>query len=66
FGAEDGKLTRLFFFLACKDDRTHLHVLARLVRMLDDRGTLEALMAAESPEQLEERLAHREMEVLNE
>ncbi|MBS3821855.1 MAG: PTS sugar transporter subunit IIA, partial [Phycisphaerae bacterium] len=62
FGAEDGKLTRLFFFLACKDDRTHLHVLARLVRMLDDRGTLEALMAAESPEQLEERLAHREME----
>jgi PTS system nitrogen regulatory IIA component len=65
FGAEDGTLTRLFFFLACKDDSTHLHVLARLVRMLDDKETLASLIAAETPEELEERLAHREMEVLN-
>lgn len=65
FGAEDGGLTRLFFFLACKDDRTHLHVLARLVRMLDDKDTLAAIMAAETPDELEESLAHRELEVLN-
>jgi PTS system nitrogen regulatory IIA component len=65
YGAEDGSLTRMFFFLACKDDRTHLHVLARLVRMLDDKETLASLMTAETPDELEERLAHRELEVLN-
>ncbi|MGH8016800.1 MAG: PTS sugar transporter subunit IIA [Opitutaceae bacterium] len=29
FGAEDGESTRLFFLIAAKDDRAHLHALAR-------------------------------------
>ena len=65
FGAEDGSLTRLFFLVCGKDDRTHLHVLARLVRMLDNRGVVETLLECETPEQLAETLAHREMEVLH-
>lgn len=51
FGAADGSLTRLFFLIVCKDDRTHLHVLARLGRMLQDRKDVEELLAAESSEQ---------------
>lgn len=65
FGSEDGSLTRLFFLVCGKDDRTHLHVLARLVRMLDDPGVVEHLMSRETADELAEALAHREMEVLN-
>lgn len=65
FGAQDGSLTRLFFMVCCKDETTHLHVLARLVRMLDDRGLLEELIAAPDAARLEELLAHREMEMLH-
>lgn len=65
FGAKDGSLTRLFFLVCCKDDRTHLHVLARLVRILDERNIVERLMDSETPEQLGEILAHRELEVLH-
>lgn len=65
FGSEDGSLTRLFFLVCGKDDRTHLHVLARLVRMLDDHGVVEHMTSRETPDQLAEALAHCEMEVLN-
>ncbi len=65
FGAEDGSLTRLFFLICCKDDRTHLHVLARLVRLLDDKNIVQTLIDSETPEQLAETLAHRELEVLH-
>jgi excisionase family DNA binding protein len=65
FGAEDGSLTRLFFLVCCKDERTHLHVLARLVRMLDQPQAIELFLSADDGEHLCERLAHREMEVLN-
>jgi len=64
FGAENGALTRLFFMVCCKDDRTHLHVLARLVRILDDPPTMTTLLDAQTPEELANILAHREMEVL--
>jgi excisionase family DNA binding protein len=65
FGADDGSMTRLFFLICCKEDKTHLHVLARLVRMLNDADTIDELCHTESPEELAELLAHREMEVLH-
>jgi excisionase family DNA binding protein len=65
FGAEGGKLTRLLFLVCCKDERTHLHVLARLVRLLDDPGVIENLLGAQSSDELAEMLAHRELEVLH-
>ncbi|MBN1554627.1 MAG: PTS sugar transporter subunit IIA [Phycisphaerae bacterium] len=65
FGSEDGSLTQLFFLVCGKDDRTHLHVLARLVRMLDDHGVVDHLLECQTPDHLAEALAHREMEVLN-
>ena len=52
FGAPDGSLTRLFFLGCCKDERTHLHLLARLAQMLHTPGVLDDLMAADSPDEL--------------
>jgi PTS system nitrogen regulatory IIA component len=64
FGAEDGSLSRLFFFICCKDERTHLHVLARIVRMLDAVGFVDSLLECQSPRELKETLAHREIEII--
>jgi nitrogen PTS system EIIA component len=60
YGAVDGSLTRLFFLICCKDERTHLHVLARLARILYDRPVVEEFLAAESAEQLRSALVERE------
>ncbi len=64
FGALDGRLTDLFFLMASQDDRHHLHVLARLCRMLDDEDSIERLRAAETAEEMIEVLKQREQEVL--
>ncbi|MCY2932403.1 MAG: PTS sugar transporter subunit IIA [Planctomycetota bacterium] len=60
FGAEDGSLTRLFFLICCKDERTHLHVLARLALMLHEPEAIAELIAAGSGQELRELLALRE------
>ncbi len=65
FGAEDGGLTRLFFLICCKDDRTHLHVLARLARMLSDGEALENFLQAETPDELGSLLLLREQACLD-
>jgi mannitol/fructose-specific phosphotransferase system IIA component (Ntr-type) len=52
YGAADGSLTRLFFLICCKDERTHLHVLARLARMLHEPASIEELLSAQDAEQL--------------
>jgi PTS system nitrogen regulatory IIA component len=63
FGAQDGSLTRLFFLICCKDDRTHLHVLARISRMLDE-ATVEGLLSAEDAEGMRQLLQRREEALL--
>lgn len=47
FGAPNRALTDLFFLVVCRDSRTHLHVLARLGRMLQNPQFLEGLRATE-------------------
>ena len=49
FGAPDGRLTDLFFLTASQDDRHHLHILARLCRMLYDEDFVARLQDAETP-----------------
>jgi PTS system nitrogen regulatory IIA component len=49
FGGPPGVLTDLFFLVLCRDDATHLKVLARLSRLLLRPEFLDALRAAESP-----------------
>jgi PTS system nitrogen regulatory IIA component len=48
FGEPSGQLTDIFFLVCCRDDRTHLQVLARLSRLLLRPGFLEALRAADN------------------
>lgn len=65
FGAEDGGLTRLFFLICCKDDSTHLHVLARLARMLSDDAARGEFLHAETTDQLGRLLLQREQACLD-
>lgn len=46
FGAANASLTDLFFLVVCRDAKTHLQVLARLGRMLQQTGFLNALREA--------------------
>lgn len=59
FGSSYGGLSRLFFMICCHDDRHHLAVLARLVRILDE-GTIGKLMEVETREELLQTLIHKE------
>lgn len=64
FGAEDGTLTRLFFLICCKDERTHLHVLSRLARLLHAPGALELMLDVQNSNELIEILTQTEQAVL--
>jgi PTS system nitrogen regulatory IIA component len=48
FGAPHGQLSDIFFLVCCRDDRTHLRVLARLSRLLLRPGFIEDLRNADS------------------
>ncbi len=49
FGASDGRLSDIFFLVCCRDERTHLRVLARLTRLLQRPDFLDELRAAQTP-----------------
>lgn len=46
FGAPDNALTDMFFLVVCRDTRTHLHVLARLGRLIQTPEFLDDLRHA--------------------
>ncbi len=50
FGAANNSLTDMFFLVICRDPRTHLHVLARLGRMLQQSGFIDTLREAPDSE----------------
>lgn len=64
FGAPGGGLTDLFFLICCRDDRTHLRVLARLTRLFLRPGFLDELRAAETPAESWEKIASTEQQLL--
>jgi PTS system nitrogen regulatory IIA component len=63
FGAVDGSLTRLFFLICCKDDSTHLHVLARLAQILHEPHAADLLMTCETADELRECIHNLEAKV---
>jgi len=63
FGSPYRELTRLFFLICCHDDRHHLRVLARLMRLLDEE-TVESLMEIETSEAFLQHLMKKENEVI--
>ena len=64
FGEPNGSLTDIFFLVCCRDDRTHLQVLARLSRLLLRQDFLDALRAAEGPIETWELIDAAERELL--
>lgn len=48
YGAPNGNLTDLFFLVCCRDEGTHLRVLARLSRLLLRPGFIDGLREAET------------------
>lgn len=50
FGAERGVLTDIFFLVCCRDEVTHLRVLARLSRLLLRPGFVDDMRASETAE----------------
>jgi PTS system nitrogen regulatory IIA component len=66
YGAPDGRLTDLFFMICSRDDHYHLHIMARLCRMLHDESYRQSLRQAESAEKIIEIMQEREEEVMAE
>ncbi len=64
FGAPRGELTDLFFLVLCTDARTHIRVLARLARLLQKPGLIDALRATGSAAEAYEMLTAAERELL--
>lgn len=58
------QLTDLFFLIASTDDAGHLHVLARLSRLLSSPGFIDLLRTAESAVTLHAEIAKREQELI--
>lgn len=59
FGAPDGEATRVFVLMAAKDERHHLHALARLTRVLR-AGLVPRVLRAETPEAVIEAVSWAE------
>jgi PTS system nitrogen regulatory IIA component len=66
FGGPRSRLTDLFFLICCRDDRTHLRVLARLSRLMLRPGFLETLRAAETSADALQVIRSTEAELLTE
>lgn len=64
YGAPDGELTDLFFMTASQDAHHHLHLLARLCRILQDPDLVTALRCAESNEAITTLMTEREAALL--
>jgi PTS system nitrogen regulatory IIA component len=66
FGSPDGRTTDLFFLLCAQDDRTHLHLLARICMMCYHTSVLMDLRDADSAESMAAALIAAEVEVIKE
>lgn len=62
FGSNQHELTRLFMLVCCHDDRHHLRVLARLMRILAE-DTIPTLLEVESAEEMLALLIDKERSI---
>jgi nitrogen PTS system EIIA component len=64
FGAPGGALTDIYFLVCCRDQATHLRVLARLSRLLLRPGFVEELRDAETAAETRQRIETAERELV--
>jgi PTS system nitrogen regulatory IIA component len=65
FGEPSGRLTSLFFLLLFPDSHRHVHILARLNRLLRSSGFIEAVLCAKSHEEVLDLVYRRELTVIS-
>jgi PTS system nitrogen regulatory IIA component len=63
FGSPDGGLTDLFFMVASQDEQTHLHLLARLARVLRHEHLPDDLRRAETERQVRTLIVEAERQI---
>lgn len=63
FGAPDGGLTDVFFLVVAKDASSHLHLLARLGRMVAEGDLAPSLRECDTPEKAREAILETELKV---
>lgn len=63
FGGSNRLPTDLFFLVACRDSRTHLHVLARLGRMMQSPGFIEELRSIEDSHAAYEFIVNADLQI---
>jgi PTS system nitrogen regulatory IIA component len=66
FGEPNGGLTDIYFLVCCREEQTHLRVLARLARLLLRPGFLDELREAETPGSTWEVIAASERALISE
>ena len=64
FGAPRHVMTDLFFLVACRDSRTHLHVLARLGRLLQTPGFVDDLRAIDNSSEAYDFLCQADRQII--
>lgn len=65
FGAPGGAYTRFFFLICSQDDRTHLHLLARISMICRQTDILDQLMDVDSSGEMLDRLAAAEQSMID-
>lgn len=65
FGEASGRLTSLFFLLLFPDPHRHVHILARLNRLLRSTDFIETILRANSHEEALDIVYRRELEVIS-
>ncbi len=65
FGEASGRLTSLFFLLLFPDPHRHVHILARLNRLLRSTDFIETILRADSHEEALDMVYRRELDVIS-
>ncbi len=65
FGEPSGRLTSLFFLLLFPNSHRHVHILARLNRLLRSSEFIDAILCAESHEEVIDLVYRRELRVIS-
>ena len=65
FGEQSGRLTSIFFLLLFPDPHRHVHVLARINRLLRDDDFIETLLTSQTEEEVINAVRHREQKIIS-
>lgn len=65
FGESSGRLTSLFFLLLFPDPHRHVHILARINRLLRSNEFIEKLLSSENEEEVIDAVHERELDVIS-